>query len=461
MVVTVLPQVVRDFRVPITHLDDAAWIVNAYLLGYTAVLPLLARAADVRGLRPLFAVSCALFAAGSLWAALADGLWPLVAARSVQAVGGGGLVPVALAAAAILFHGRERLLALGLVAGAAEAGAVLGPLYGAGVLEAAGWRWVFWLNLPLVVLLLALAWPALRVPPPAPGRVDVLAGALAAGALVCLTVGLAGETLGDRPWLLAAAAALGGALGLRLRRSPDPLLPPRLLRARPFASANAASLLAGSALIVALVEVPLFATVVLERSATAGGLTLLQLTALIPVGALAGGWLAARVGVPAVGAAGMVACTLGFVRLSRWDASTGEPWLTLDLALTGIGFGLVLAPFAASALSVARGGHEATAAASLTVSRMVGMTVALAALTTWGLAEFDRRVAGTSLPLRRPGESEASYEARLERYRTVVVEAATAVFSRVFLVAAVLCLLAALVSAWLRDGRPARGAARG
>jgi MFS family permease len=428
--------------------------VNAYLLGYTAVLPLLARAADVRGIRAIFVVSCLLFVAGSLWAALAGGVWSLVAARAVQAVGGGGLVPVALAAAAILFTGRERLLALGIVAGAAEAGAVLGPLYGAGVLEAAGWRWVFWLNLPLTLFLLVAAWPALRLPAPVRGRVDVLGAVLAGLALVCLTIGLAGETLGDRPALLAAAGVLVALSALRLLRVDDPLLPPQLLRARPFASANGSSLLAGAALVVALVEIPLFATVVLDRTATAGGLTLLQLTALIPVGALLGGWLGGRVPIAWVAAAGMVASAGGFVRLSRWDEAAAEPWLTLDVALTGLGFGLVLAPFAASVLAPARGGHEATAAASLTISRMVGMTVALAALTTWGLAEFDRRVAGTELPLRRPGESDAGYDARLERYERVVTEAAIAVFSRVFLVAAALCLLAALAAAWLRDERP-------
>ena len=441
---------------PIARLDDAAWIVNAYLLGSTAVLPLLARAADVRGIRVIFLVACLLFVVGSLWAALADGLWSLVAARAVQAVGAGGLLPVALAAAVVLFEGRERLLALGLVAGAAEAGAVLGPLYGAGLLELAGWRWVFWLNLPLTLALAVLAWPVLTVPRRLEGRVDVLGGALAGFALACLTVGLAGETLGGRPALLGAAAVLLVLLAARIRRSGDPLLPPRLLAARPFAAANASSLLAGAALVVALVEIPLFAAIVLGRTPTAVALTLLQLTAFVPLGAVVGGWLGGRVPLAAVAAAGMVASAAGFVRLWRWDENVAEPVLTLDVAVIGLGFGVVLAPLAAAALAVARGGHEATAAAALTVSRLVGMTVALAALTTWGLAEFERRVSGTELPFRAPGESAASYDARLDRYERVVREAATGVFGRIFLAAAVLCLLAAVCAAWLRDDRPAR-----
>ena len=133
VVVTLLPQIAVDLRLPFTQLDEAAWIVTAYLLGYAAAMPLLGRVADVYGVRPVFLLSALLFVAGSVWAALADSLWSLVAARSVQAAGGGGLVPVALAVAAATPALRARLLALGLVAGAAEAGSVLGPLYGGAV----------------------------------------------------------------------------------------------------------------------------------------------------------------------------------------------------------------------------------------------------------------------------------------------------------------------------------------
>src|SRR5439155_14763112 len=107
----------------------------------------------------------------------------------------------------------------------------------------------------------------------------------------------------------------------------------------------------------------------------------------------------------------------GFLLLSRWDAHIDDARLTLDLALAGVGFGVVLAPLAASALAAAGRGNEASGAAALTIARMLGMTVALAALTTWGLERFGRRTAGLSLPLRAVGESEAAYQAELDRYR--------------------------------------------
>ena len=350
----------------------------------------------------------------------------------------------------------------GIVTGAAEAGGVLGPLYGSLMLDAFGWRSVFWVNVPLSAVLLVLVGVTLRVLPTGAGRVDYLGALLAGSALLALTLALSGGAVGiervGRALLFAAAAVTAALFVVRQARAPFPLVSPALFRRAPFASASAANLFVGAALVVALVEVPLFATVILGMDATEGGLTLLRLTAFIPVGAVAGGWLAGRLPYALVSAGGMLVSAAGFVRLSLWDDGIAEPALTIDLAVTGLGFGLVLAPFAGSALGAARGGAEAVAAALLTVARTVGMTVALAALSTWGLAEFDRRVGGYRLPLQRPGESDAAYERRLDRYEERIADAALYVFGRLFLVAATLCVAAAVLGAWLRapDERPGR-----
>ena len=453
MVVTILPQVIVDLHVPYTDLDQAAWIVTAYLLGYTVAMPLVGRLADLYGYRALFAACSALFAGGSWWAAEAGGLWELVIARGVQAIGGGGMVPIALAATATLTSGRARVLALGAIAGAAEAGGVLGPLYGSLMLDVLGWRWVFWINIPLGAGLLVLVSLWLRAPATAVGRVDLLGAVLAAWALLALTLGLSGGGVGiegGHRVLLFVGAALAAALFVAWEaRARSPLVSLRLFRRAPFASASAANLFVGAALIVALVEVPLFATVVLHETPTHGGLTLLRLTAFIPVGALLGGYGAGHLPLRLVSAAGMVVSAVGFVLISFWDAGIDEPTLTIDLAVTGLGFGIVLAPLAGSALGAARGGAEAVGAALLTVARMVGMMAALAALSSWGLAEFDRRVGGYDLPLQRRGESDTAYKARLDRYQERVADAALFVFDRLFLIAAGLCLAAAVAGAWL------------
>ena len=463
VVVSVLPRIVTDLHVSIGQLDQAAWIVTAYLLGYAAAMPLVARAADVYGDRVLFVICTALFAGGSWWGAVAPDLWQLVGARGLQAVGGGGMVPVALAATAALADGRGRLVGLGVVTGAAEAGAVLGPLYGALMVRELGWRSVFWVNLPLTALLVLLLVRALHgTGRRTRGRVGYLGAMLAALALAALTLGLQGGGVGIghgyRVGCFVLAAVLAVTFIRQQGRTRSPLVPPGLFRKPPFSAATAANMFVGAALIVALVEVPLFANVVLHETATRGGLTLLRLTALIPVGALVGARVAERLPYAAVAGAGMVTGAAGFVLLSRWDARIAEPELSFDLALVGLGFGLVLAPLAGSVLAAARGGSEAIGAAALTVARMVGMMVGLAALTTWGIAEFDRRASRFMLPLRRAGENERLYRVRLHRYEDHIAAAALYVFDRLFLVAAGFCTLAALAAFWLGAGPSRRRA---
>jgi hypothetical protein len=155
----------------------------------------------------------------------------------------------------------------------------------------------------------------------------------------------------------------------------------------------------------------------------------------------------------AVGAAGMLVAAAGFVRLSFWDTGVGEPALSLDLALTGFGFGLVLAPFAGSALGAARGEGEAIAAGTLTVSRILGMMVGLASLTTWALSSFRSRVSTMPLPLPRRGQSSAAYHALVLQYQEHVKDSAVFVFDRLFLVAAAICFAGALPALWLREPR--------
>jgi hypothetical protein len=149
----------------------------------------------------------------------------------------------------------------------------------------------------------------------------------------------------------------------------------------------------------------------------------------------------------------MVVSALGFLRLSGWQTAVSEPRLFIDLGLTGLGFGLVLAPLAGAVLEAARDGNETVGAASLTIARMIGMMVGLSALTTWGLGEFERRVARHPLPLPTPGQSNHAYNILLERYEQAVKAAGVFVFDRLFLVAAALCVIAAIIALMLRRSR--------
>ena len=159
VVVTALPSLMLDLKISLTQLDQASWIITAYLLGYTAAMPVIGRLADVYGYTRVYQVSLVVFVIGTSLVAVSQSLEWMVAARVIQAVGGGATVPIGLAIAGAALPRKQWGLALGIVAGSAEAGSMLGPAYGGAIIELADWRWIFWLNIPQsAVLFLALFW---------------------------------------------------------------------------------------------------------------------------------------------------------------------------------------------------------------------------------------------------------------------------------------------------------------
>ena len=177
VVVTALPSLMLDLKISLTQLDRASWIITAYLLGYTAAMPVIGRLADVYGYTRVYQVSLVVFVIGTSLVAVSQSLEWMVAARVIQAVGGGATVPIGLAIAGSALPRKQWGLALGIVAGAAEAGSMLGPAYGGAIIELANWRWIFWLNVPQsAVLFLALFW--LPNQPNRQNRIDYLGSAL-------------------------------------------------------------------------------------------------------------------------------------------------------------------------------------------------------------------------------------------------------------------------------------------
>ncbi|TCC47994.1 MFS transporter [Kribbella capetownensis] len=179
VVVLALPDMMAGVGLSVDELQRAAPIISGFLLGYIAVLPLIGRIADVVGRTPVLVGALILFAVGSLITAGAHDLSLVVTGRFLQGVGGGGLVPATLALVADLWPADRRGLPLGVVGAVQELGAVLGPLLGAAVLAVADWRYIFWLNLTVAVLLTLLL-RGLK-PPPLSAAVGVLA---------CIALGL-------------------------------------------------------------------------------------------------------------------------------------------------------------------------------------------------------------------------------------------------------------------------------
>ncbi len=461
VVVTVLPEIIRDMRLGPYEIDSAAWTITGYLLGYVAAMPLIGRLADILGRRRLFIASMSLFMAGSAAVALAPSLGWLVGARVFQAVGAGALVPIAIAIVGDLFPEGRRGIPLGIVGASAEAGAVVGPLWGGVVTGYLDWQWVFWLNIPLGALVL-VSLPFLLAPSPARrARVDYLGGVLLAVSLSALTLGLA--RMGD-PDMIAAACLAGAALAFALfvvreRAAAEPLIRPLMFRSRAFVGSAVTHLMVGGSLIIGMVTVPLMANTVMQMTPLEGGLLLMRLTAAIPVGAVIGGAACQRLDYRVPAAAGLLLAALGFLFMSGWGGRVEEPWVTLHLAASGLGFGLLIAPVGLAAINVVSAAERGAAAAMVTAARMVGMTLGLAALTAWGSGRFDALVAGVEVPFQLAGETAEEARLRSIEFEAQVTDAGITLFNEFFLAAMAVALAALIPSLLMARNRRAEDAA--
>ncbi|MCY4616512.1 MAG: MFS transporter [Chloroflexi bacterium] len=436
VVVAALPSVMVDLEIPLTDLDKASWIVTGYLISYTVAMPLAGRLSDVYGRVRMFQAALLLFAVGSALVAVAPNFEWIVFARVLQAAGGGATVPIGLAMAVGAVSPVQRGVALGLVAASAEAGSVLGPLYGGAIIELIGWRWIFWLDVPQSFALIAL----LAILPNranAGAKMDYLGALALGGALTVVTIALSQRSIFSQesyiPYLLLVLGILLVAVLIVVeRRAAQPLLASFLYGSKAFLSSNITQFLVGVALIISLVAVPLMAGTVMEKGAWESALRLIRLTAMIPVGAVIGGYILRRTGVRTVTVSGLLLIGLGLLIMSTWETEVAEPRLSVPLLAAGLGFGLVIPPIGVSALSAAPSNYWGAAASLVTASRMVGMALGLAALAAWGIERFYSLTAHVTV-----GTTYEETEAPL-------IAAGVTVFQNIFTIAGVLALLAIL-----------------
>lgn len=253
------------------------------------------------------------------------------------------------------------------------------------------------------------------------------------------------------PWYLAVAAVAVVLLVLHQRRARDPLVPRGAFASRSAWGALVVSFVVGSALIAALVDIPIFARLtVASGSQLQAALVLVEFLVALPVGALAGGYLVRRLPSGPVAAAGMLLSAVGFVAMSRWGPESLEStWSVVVLAATGLGFGLAIAPVNAALLAATAPAVHGVASALLVVARMVGMLVGISALTTIGL----RRYYAEQGDVPSPAEVCGGTSTRCAEYTTLVEQAGLVQLTTIFTGAAVLALLAAVLSlVLLRQG---------
>lgn len=412
-------------------LDDAAWIVNAYLIAFIAVMPIAGRVSDVIGRRRTFLIAYGIFLVGTIWIPLTDSLGPLLIGRVLTAIGGGAMVPVALAVVGDVYPVAKRARALGTLGAIETLGWVWGPLYGAMLVRFLSWRWQFWLNVPLAIVGAAAVWWALAEHdrPDRRTRVDWVGAGLLTAALVSLNLALLGSAevqsvqgldqltgnggtdlrllypvallaLGAFVWQQRRLRTAGGGAGSGT--AIEPIIDTALFRGRNVRVALIVNFVVGAGLVIAMVDVPLFVNAVeidLERSAVIAGWILSALTAAMAVASYIGGRVTERTwyGPPIL--LGLVAATAAYTLMGfTWGDDTPYPLLAAQLALLGAGIGLTVAPTTSAVVDHAAPDSRGAAAAAVMVVRMIGLSVGLSALTAWGLARFNALRSDIDLP---------------------------------------------------------------
>ncbi len=460
VVSTMLRPIINDLGLILPDgLDDAAWIVNVYLIAFVAIMPIAGRISDVVGRRKMFAAAYSVFIVGSVVIALSDTLNVLFVGRVLTALGGGAMVPVAMAVVGDVFAPRERTRALGTLGAIETLGWVWGPLYGALLVHFLDWRWQFWLNVPLAIIGLALSWWALADfdAPPLGARVDWIGAALLTLVLVSLNVALLGgaeiqsvsglEDLtgskSDYTWLFAVSFVAAVAYVLQQQRSDHPLVDASLFRGRGLKMALIVNFIVGAALVIAMVDVPLFINAVeidLKRSAVISGWVLASLTAAMAITSYAGGRIAEKRAfwIPIVlGLSGASGAYL--VMGLTWTPDTSYLIAAAHLAVLGAGLGLVIAPTTSAVLESADVDERGSAAALVMVVRLMGLSVGLSALTAWGLARFNDLRSELELPpITDPGFQTALQTAQA----SITAEAIASTFLAIALITGIGALIA-------------------
>jgi EmrB/QacA subfamily drug resistance transporter len=373
---TALPTIVGDLG----GLAQISWVVSGYLLAQTAVTPLYGKLGDLFGRKPLLQLAIVVFLAGSALCGAAQGMTELIAFRAITGLGGGGLIVLTQALIGDFVSPRERGRYQGYFGAVFGVSSVGGPLLGGFVVDAASWRWIFYLNLPLGLLALFVLAVALPAPRPR-GRqsIDYLGTALLAAALSALIVAtsLGGNTWAwDSPQLILTAASgvvLVVAFVAAERRAAEPVLPLRLFAGRTFTLTAAIGLIVGLALFGATTFLPLYFQTVNGATPTESGLLLVPMVAGVLITSIGSGQMISRIGrykpFPVVGTALIAA---GFAVMSRMGPHTSTLDAAWRLLLLGLGLGLVMQVLVVAAQNAVAYRDLGVATSGATLARLVG-----------------------------------------------------------------------------------------
>jgi EmrB/QacA subfamily drug resistance transporter len=445
-----LPTLGRQFR---TSISVIQWVPTIYLLAFASVIPLAGWASERFGARRVWLASLATFLAGSLLCGLSGSVAALITFRVVQGLGAGMIMPIGQAILAQAAGPRRIGRVMSIVGVPLLLGPIVGPVIGGAIVSAASWRWIFFVNVPVGAVALALAWWLLPASPARRrARLDVRGVVLLSGGLAVLLYGLARTATGagGSAWpavTIVAGLAMVASFGMHAVKTSQPLIDLRLFTRRGFAAAAVTNLILGVALFGVALLLPLYFELVRGRTPLQTGLLLIPQGLGAALAMPVAGALTDRIGARPVVTSGVVLALSGTAVYAQITATTAYWLLAGALLLIGAGLGATITPSMAAAFgSVERPSLPEASSAIGTIQRVAG------SLGTALLAVTLQRAMAAQLPGFPGGIAQAG---ALATARAGVLPGLAHAFGITFGVALALTA-AALVPALLLPGRPAR-----
>ncbi len=380
---TSLPKIVGDLG----GMNLFAWLFTAYMLGEVLTIPVAGKMSDRYGRKPVFLAGMGLFLTGSILAGMSNSMDMLIACRALQGVGGGAIMPVAMATVADLYAPTERGKIQGMLGGIFALASVIGPFLGGFIVDNLDWRWVFYVNLPVGILAIAIT--SMKFPnqeSDTSRHIDYVGMVTLASTLLpsLLVMTWGGSTYAWESIEVIGLTAISLlsliAFILNEKRAEDPILPLWLFKEPIFTLGSMGLLIMSIGLFGVIAFLPMFLQAVIGMSATSSGETLIPLMVGVMITILASGFLLKRTGYKVWLIIGPPLSAFGLFMLSTLHAGSSQTDAVIYLIITGMGLGAVMSNYMVAAQNVMNKKEIGVVTSSMTMFRSIGGTVGVTLL---------------------------------------------------------------------------------
>lgn len=379
---TAMPRVIADLH----GLEHYAWVFTAYMLASTVSVPIYGKLSDIYGRRPFYMLGMVIFLLGSALSGMAQSMPQLILFRGIQGLGAGAMMPIAMAIIGDVFPPSERGKWQGLLMSVFGLTTIVGPTLGGWLTDNWGWRWVFYVNMPVGVLALAVAGLALpRVVNSRAHTVDYLGAAALIAGTVPLLLGFSWAGT-EYAWgspqiigLLAFAVVALVAFVVIETKAAEPIISPRLFHNQIFRVSSLATFLTAAGMFGATLYLPLFIQGVLGKSATSSGAVLTPMMLGFIVSSIIGGQIMSRTGrYKFLALGGFIVATVGMFLLSQMPADVSSSVVIRNMIILGLGIGVSMSLFTIIVQNAFPFRQLGEVTASLTFFRSIGGTIGAA-----------------------------------------------------------------------------------